>query len=271
MNNTLKGLLLILAGVGLLVAVFVWGYAPIRARDLAAKYARFRAELQPAHDAIDAAYNHQDRLVNGIQWHYVDAGAPDGEAILFLHGLPEGWYSWGEVLPLVDQRYRLIVPDMKGYGRSDRQDGDYDWHVVAAQTLALMDHLGIGKFHVVGHDWGALIGSVLVSDHPERILGFVRMEADLIPKADASKLATYRQKPQWLLFQNNWIATYLMRDAGWFIDMVYRGGRMTTPFRQEDRDYLVYEFSRPGVAEMPAPLFQVEQLGPGHGARRDLQ
>jgi pimeloyl-ACP methyl ester carboxylesterase len=50
----------------------------------------------------------------------------------------------------------------------------------------------------------------------------------------------------------------MMQDAGWFIDLVYKGGgRMTTPFRQVDRDYLVYEFSRPGVAKMVPRYFAV--------------
>ena len=253
MGNFPKWVLIILAGISVLAAVFVLIFAPIRAKKLAAKYKQFRAEFQPTHDAIDANFNQQDRIVNGIQWHYVDEGNPDGQVILFLHGLPEGWYSWSKVLLLVDHNYRLIAIDMKGYGRSDLTDTDYDWHVVAGQIVDLMDSLGIQKFTVVSHDWGTIIGSVLVSDHPQHILGYIRMEADLIQKDN--KIAGYLQKPQWLIFRNNWIATYMMQDAGWFIDFVYNS-RMTTPFQQVDRDYLVYEFSRPGVAEMNPKYFQ---------------
>ena len=91
---------------------------------------------------------------------------------------------------------------------------------------------------------------MLVGDHPERIRGFVRMEADLIPREGTfGRLGAYLQKPQWLLFRVTWLATYLMRDPGRFIDRVY-GSRMTIPLRSLDRDYLVYEFSRPGVAAM---------------------
>jgi pimeloyl-ACP methyl ester carboxylesterase len=117
-----------------------------------------------------------------------------------------------------------------------------------------MDSLGIKKFYLVSHDWGTIIGSVLVSDYPERIFGYVRMEADLIQKETSGKIAGYIQKPQWLLFQNNWIAAYMMRNAGWFIDFVYKR-RMNTPLNQEDRNYLVYEFSRPHVAEMVPKYF----------------
>jgi len=133
MSNTLKWTLIVLAGLGLLVAVFVWVYAPLRAKNLAAKNAKFRAETQEAHDAIDAQFHQKDVSVNGLQWHYVDEGNPNGTVILFLHGLPEGWYSWSKVLPLVDQNYRLIAIDMKGYGRSDRTDTDYNWHTVASE------------------------------------------------------------------------------------------------------------------------------------------
>jgi pimeloyl-ACP methyl ester carboxylesterase len=143
---------------------------------------------------------------------------------------------------------------MKGYGRSDRTDTDYNWHTVASQTLDLMTSLGIDKFYVVSHDWGTIIGSVLVSDHPEHILGYIRMEADLIQRKNSSMISAYIQKPQWLLFQSKFIASYMMGDPGWFIDMVYTK-RMVTPFDQQDRDYLVYEFSRPGVSDMVPDYF----------------
>ena len=247
--------LLGLGGLSSVGAAIVGVAAPRRTRRLAAEHAKFRANFQATHDAIDAAYDHHDRVVDGIRWHYVEAGTPDGEVILFLHGLPEGWYSWHDVLPLVDQSYRLIAIDMKGYGRSDLDDPDYDWHHVAGQTADLMASLGIERYFVVGHDWGALVGSVLVGDHPDHILGFVRMEADLIPRAGTlGRLGTYLQKPQWLLFRVTRLATFLMRDPARFVDRVY-GSRMTTPLRPVDRDYLVYEFSRPGVAAMNPRYF----------------
>ena len=257
MTTALIWLGIISGGICLMTVIFIWVYAPIRAKRLDEKYDQFRADFQSTHDEIDSQSNHQDKLVNGIQWHYVDEGARDGEVILFLHGLPEGWYSWRYVLPLVDHDYRLLAIDMKGYGRSDLHDEDYNWHHVASQTLDLMVSLEIKQFYVVSHDWGTIIGSVLVGDHPERIQGYVRMEADLIMEEKAAKppLSAYRKKPQWLLFQNNWIASYIYRDAGGFIDFVY-SKRVTSTFKKVDRDYLVYEYSRPEVAKMNPRYFQ---------------
>ncbi|MBN1665263.1 MAG: alpha/beta hydrolase [Deltaproteobacteria bacterium] len=254
MKTMLKGFILSLLVVVIAAAALIGIYAPMRARNLEAKYTKFRAEFQSTHDAIDAGFNHHERIVNGIKWHYVDEGAPKGRVILFLHGLPEGWYSWRYILPLIDANYRLIAIDMKGYGRSDLQDKNYDWHHVARQTVELMDALDIRTFFVVGHDWGSLIGSVLVHDHPARIRGFVRMEADLIPKTGHERILTLLKKPQWILFRINRIATYLMRDPGFFIDRVYKS-RMVTSLKKVDRDYLVYEFSRPGVAQINPTYF----------------
>ena len=256
MKRFLKFLVTVLGGAILLLAAFIWIYAPIRAKNLTAQYEQFRAEHQAEHDGIDAQFNQHDTVVNGLKWHYVEAGNPNGTVILFLHGLPEGWYSWRYVLPLVDQNYRLIAIDMKGYGRSDMQDDNYDWHVVAGQTVDLMDSLGVEKFYVVSHDWGTIIGSVMVGDHPDRILGYVRMEADLIMKGTGNTppMSVYLTKPQWLLFQNNWIASFMYQDAGWLIGTIYPA-RMKTSFQQADRDYLTYEYSRPGVAEMNPKYF----------------
>jgi len=157
-------------------------------------------------------------------------------------------------MPLIEPKYRQIVLDMKGYGRSDKQDDDYNWHVVATQILELMDSLDIRQFFVVGHDWGSLIGSVLVSDYPNRILGFVRMQADLIR---AGILRSLMRKPQFLLFQSNWLGTRFMEDAAWFIDRVYPP-RMATEFKPVDRDYLVNEFARDGVARQIPKYFKVK-------------
>jgi pimeloyl-ACP methyl ester carboxylesterase len=248
-NNVATGAAVAAAGVGLLGVGYTQVYAPLRARRLAKHAVSFREQHRTEHTRIDEQFNHQQRTVHGLTWHYVDEGARNGEAIVFLHGFPGSWYTWRYVLSQVDHSYRLIALDMKGYGRSEHQDPDFNWHTVAQQTLDVLDDLGIRKFYLVAHDWGSLIGSVLVGDHQERILGFVRMQADLKSPQSVAEWATfYRHKPHWLTFQNAWIGRYRMQDSGALIDTIYPP-RMTTLLRPVDRDYLVYEFSRPGVAE----------------------
>ena len=240
---------IVVAAVVILLLVLA---GPVQSARLARKHARFRAEHQAEHDAIDAMFRHHDVQLGGINWHYIEQGPQDGPALLLLHGLPEGWYSWRYVLPLLDAKYRVIAPDMKGYGRSQADDSDYNWHTVARQTLELMDHLKVDKFYVAGHDWGAIIGSVLVDDYQDRILGFVRMEADFVPR-QVGTARFFAQKPQWLLFRMTWFARLFMRDAARFIDTVYVRAHRTR-WQPEDRNYFIYEFSRPRVAHQ-IPLY----------------
>ncbi len=219
--------------------------------------ASFRAKNQAAHDAVDAKYTHRYLEAGGVRWHYVEAGDLKGPVVLMLHGLPESWYSWSKVLPLLDPAYHYIVPDMKGYGRSTSADMDYNWHHVGDQTLALLDALGVQKAYIVGHDWGTLISSVMVAGHPERFLGYVRMEADLVYTPGQSLERLYELKPQWKAFQDTPKAIEFLRDAEMVIDRVYPT-RMKTKLEKADRDYFVYEFSRPGVAEAIANYFKYE-------------
>ena len=246
------GALLTTVIIVVVVLLLVLIVGPLQSAMLARRYARFRAGHQKEHDAIDAQFQHHAIQVGGVNWHYVEQGPADGPVVLLLHGLPEGWYSWRYVMPLLDGKYRVIAPDMKGYGRSQASDSDYNWHSVARQTVALMDYLKIGKFYVVGHDWGSLIGSVLVDDHQDRILGFIRMEADFVPRM-VGRGRFYAQKPQWLLFRMTWLARLFMRDVARFIDLVYVRTHHTR-WKPEDRDYFIYEFSRPRVTH-EVPLY----------------
>ena len=220
------------------------------------KNASFRRAHQAEHDSVDAEYDHHQREAGGVNWHYVDFGNPDGTPVILLHGLPESWYSWHRVLPHLDPSYHYILPDMKGYGRSQSTDTNYNWHHVADQTLALLDSIA-SKFYIVGHDWGALISSILVSDHPDHILGYIRMEADIKYTPGQSLEKLYKEKPQWKLFQNTERAINFLSDAKRVIDIVYPT-RMLTKLEPVDRNYFIYEFSRPGVAEAIATYFRFE-------------
>jgi pimeloyl-ACP methyl ester carboxylesterase len=203
-------------------------------------------EMQKNHDTIDRQYNHFTKHAGGVNWHWVEMGNPNGEPVLLVHGLPEGFYSWGKVMALLDQSYRIIAIDLKGYGRSNSYDNNYDWRHVAAQLMALMDALEIQKFHVVGHDWGALITSIMVGDFPDRIFSYVRMEADIFSPENQNE--SFKKKPQWKLFQKEWLGRFMMGRTKFFIDLVYNDKRMTSLMSTGDREFFYYELGRPGVA-----------------------
>lgn len=216
-------------------------------------------EMQRLHDNVDKRFQHRQLPAAGVNWHYVEFGNQSGPAVLLVHGLPECWYSWHCVIPQLDQNYRIIAVDMKGQGRSVAEDTNYEWHHVASQLAGFMEALEIRKYHLVGHDWGAIITSVLAGDFPDRLLSYTRMEADLFPPGENSN--TYKKKPQWLLFKNEAFGRWFLKRAarsGRFTRICYRGKRvqhMMKPISDEDFAYLTVEFARPGVAEAAAAYF----------------
>lgn len=217
------------------------------------------SEMQKMHDNIDKQFSHRQLQASGVNWHYVESGNPFGTAILLVHGLPECWYSWHHVIPLIDQKYRIIAVDMKGQGRSVSDDNNYEWHHVASQLASFMETLGVARYHLVGHDWGAIITSVLAGDFSERILSFTRMEADLLKPGESTN--TYKKKPQWLLFKNEAFGKWFLKRAahsGRFTKICYKSNRVKRvikPILDEDFAYLTVEFARPGVAESAASYF----------------
>jgi pimeloyl-ACP methyl ester carboxylesterase len=120
---------------------------------------------------------HRDVRVNGVRLHVAEAGA--GPPLLLLHGWPQHWWCWRDMIPALAERHRVLAPDLRGWGRSDAPPGDYAKTTFAADVLALMDAEGIGAADVIGHDWGGWVGFLLALDHPERVRRLVAL--DIVP------------------------------------------------------------------------------------------
>jgi pimeloyl-ACP methyl ester carboxylesterase len=99
-------------------------------------------------------------------------GPAGGRPVLLLHGFPDSGRLWRhQVPPLVDAGFRVIVPDLRGYGRSDKPDRveAYAAGHLLRDILAVLDQTGAGRAHVVGHDWGAALAWALATFVPERV------------------------------------------------------------------------------------------------------
>ncbi len=109
---------------------------------------------------------------NGLKLHVVFAGPADGSPVVLLHGFPEFWYGWRhQISPLVEAGYRVIVPDQRGYNRSDKPRG-VDAYAIdrpVADAVGLLDALGYEQAQFVGHDWGAGVVWQLALRAPERV------------------------------------------------------------------------------------------------------
>lgn len=99
------------------------------------------------------------QLSTGITLNVVEAGLADAPPVIFLHGFPESHRTWRALVPLLGESLRMIMPDQRGFGASDKpQDvADYATDLLVADVFALADALGVHEFALVGHDWGGAI------------------------------------------------------------------------------------------------------------------
>ncbi|MEK6228506.1 MAG: alpha/beta hydrolase [Actinomycetota bacterium] len=107
------------------------------------------------------------RDVGELDLHVMEAG--DGPPVLMLHGWPQHAWCWRKVIPLLADDYRLICPDLRGFGWSGAPGTGYDGETFGADGLALMDALDLERVHVVGHDWGGFAAFVMALQRPERV------------------------------------------------------------------------------------------------------
>jgi pimeloyl-ACP methyl ester carboxylesterase len=109
--------------------------------------------------------------VDGLRVHYVEAGDPDGEVVLCLHGQPDWSYLYRRMIPvLADAGFRVIAPDHIGFGRSDKpvQIGDYNYLQHVTWVEEFMDVLDLQAITPIVQDWGSLIGLRCVGNRPDR-------------------------------------------------------------------------------------------------------
>src|SRR5580658_7024657 len=114
---------------------------------------------------------------------YVEAGPPDGEPVLLLHGEPSWSFLYRTMLPiLADAGLRAIAADLPGFGRSDKpaEVGDYSFaRLVEWVRVFAFDALGLTGVTLVGQDWGGLLGLRLVAEHPDRFARVVAANTGL--------------------------------------------------------------------------------------------
>ena len=99
-----------------------------------------------------------------VTLHYVVAG--QGPAVVLIHGWPQTWYMWRDIIRGLAHRYRVIVPNLRGLGDSSRPVGGYDKKTMANDIWRLAhDVLGEQRLFVAGHDWGGPVAFALAAQH----------------------------------------------------------------------------------------------------------
>ena len=108
-------------------------------------------------------------LPTGVEIAYVDSGGPAERSLVLLHGISDSSWSWSRMVPHLPAGVRSVAVDLRGHGASTKPEHGYTVPELAADVVALMDHLGIGSATMVGHSWGTLVARAVAEQHPDRV------------------------------------------------------------------------------------------------------
>jgi haloacetate dehalogenase len=133
---------------------------------------------------------HHTIHANGIRHHYIDAGA--GPVVVLLHGFPETSFGWRFQIPVLAKKYRVIAPDLRGYGESDKPASGYDKRNMANDLRGILRELDISRIALVGHDRGARVATRFAKDHPslvDRLVVMDNVPTRIVAREFSQKLA----------------------------------------------------------------------------------
>ncbi|WP_329058070.1 alpha/beta fold hydrolase [Amycolatopsis sp. NBC_01480] len=116
--------------------------------------------------------------INGARLHHVAAGV-SGSPILLLHGWPETWWAFRKLIPILARVHRVIAVDLRGFGDSSTEEGDYSESASAEDLHQLVEHIDLGAVHVACQDISGGVGFHFAATHPEDVLSFTGIETTL--------------------------------------------------------------------------------------------
>jgi len=127
---------------------------------------------------LSTSLTHHTVAVNGTTLHYVSAGT-HGTPILLVHGFPETSRTFHRLLPLLAVNHRVFAVDLRGFGDSSHDEGEYGSTVTAEDLHALIAHLGLGPVHITTQDISGATVFRLAAQHPDDLISFIGIETGL--------------------------------------------------------------------------------------------
>lgn len=205
-------------------------------------------------EARFAGFEHQIVDVGEASLHVWTAGC--GEPLLMLHGYPQTHMMWHRVAPKLAGKYRVIVPDLRGYGDSScpeagEDHSGYSKRAMGEDQFKLMEKLGYQSFFLVGHDRGARVCHQMLLDHPECIRRAVLL--DILPTLEMYEnmdmdLATTYYHWFFLIQKNGFPEQMILRDPAAVVNnFLARMSMQDEVFPDDVMAHYIEKFSRPEV------------------------
>jgi pimeloyl-ACP methyl ester carboxylesterase len=164
---------------------------------------------------------HRVVRANGMAMHLAEAGPEDGPLVILLHGFPEFWFGWRELIgPLAKAGFRVIAPDQRGYNLSAKPAGvaAYRLDLLADDIFALAEAVGRSRFSLVGHDWGASVAWWMATRRPAPIARMAVLNAPhpAIWRASMTEDPAQRKKSRYVqMLRTPWLPELMIRAGGY--------------------------------------------------------
>ncbi|HEX6781785.1 MAG TPA: alpha/beta hydrolase [Solirubrobacterales bacterium] len=203
--------------------------------------------------------SHHTVEARGIQFHYAEAGSGE-DVVLCLHGWPQHWYEWRNLMPALADRHRVIALDLRGFGWTDAPGDGYEKENLADDVLAVLDELGIERVKLVGHDWGGWIGFLLCLREPQRFERFFAL--NIVPPWVSTRAIVGHL---WRFWYQQLVLTpvvgYRLHRGGQFIRKVLVGGSTVKEvWSEEDLAAFADNLAEPDRARAGVQLYRVFNL-----------
>jgi pimeloyl-ACP methyl ester carboxylesterase len=202
-----------------------------------------------------AGVEHRYELVDGLRLHYAEAGPPDGDVVLLQHGWPQHWWLWRDLIGPLSDRFRVIAPDLRGHGWSQKPAADYRKDALMRDLLGLLDRLEIERVSWVGHDWGAYTGMLAALRHPERIERFVAMSIPHPWQQDRSVLDVASSAWYQVVLAAPVVGKLAIGRLG-FPRLVLSKGRANGSYSDEELDMYMSVIRQPDAVEASMRMYR---------------
>ena len=205
-------------------------------------------------------------LSTGVQLNVALAGPADAPPVILLHGFPESHRTWRGIVPLLEGRFRLIMPDQRGFAGSDRpQDVEaYRTIVIVDDLFALADALGIDRFTLVGHDWGgavawaAAIGGnprverLAIVNSPHPVIFQKSLIEDSEQRAASQYITAFRTPGMEAAIAAMGFETFFTKSFGNHVDLAL--------IPEEEKRQYIADWSQPGALTAMFNWYRASQL-----------
>lgn len=215
-----------------------------------------------------SGFLHRTAQLSEIRMHYVIGGRREGIPVVLLHGFPQTWYMWRKIMPGLGREYRVVAPDLRGFGDSSKPAGGYDTRRLAGDVHELVEKLAARgeidsrQIIVAGHDMGAVHAYTYAAVYRDEVRKLAFLDEPLPSQ-------TYEKLADLAAFHDNggfWFASFNMTanlpealTAGReriLLSYIYENLALHSPALTEGLDEYVRAFSLPGAAQASRGVYR---------------